>query len=56
MSWVLDLLGAALVTGLMVLISGHVTPAGDGREVDGLGYALVVVGGASSALSRGRHG
>ena len=52
MSWLLDLLGAALVTGLMVLISGHLTPAGDGRELDGLGYTLVVVGGASLALSR----
>jgi signal transduction histidine kinase len=48
----LDLLGAALVTGLMVLISGHLAPAGDGRELDGMGYVLVVVGGASLAVSQ----
>jgi hypothetical protein len=51
-TWVPDLVGAAIVAGLMVLISSHLSPAGDDRELDALGYTLVVAGGASLVLCR----
>jgi hypothetical protein len=51
-TWVPDLVGAAIVTGLMVLISSHLSRFVDDRELDALGYTLVVAGGASLALCR----
>ena len=51
-SWVPDLFGAVVVTGLMLLITSHLSSAGDRRELDAFGYALVVVGGASLTLTR----
>jgi signal transduction histidine kinase len=46
--------GAAIATGLMVLISSHLAPSGDDRAMDGLGIALVVAGGGSLVLCRRR--
>jgi signal transduction histidine kinase len=53
-SWAPDLVGAAIATGLMVLISSHLAPSGDDRAMDGLGIALVVAGGGSLVLCRRR--
>jgi signal transduction histidine kinase len=47
-----DLAVAAVLTGLMVLLSSHLSPAPDDRGLDGLGYSLVVVGGGALALCR----
>jgi signal transduction histidine kinase len=51
-TWVPDLVGAAIVTGLMVLISSHLSRFVDDRELDALGYTLVVAGGGSLVLCR----
>ena len=47
-----DLVVATVVTGLMVLLSSHLSPAPDDRGLDALGYSLVVVGGGSLAVCR----
>lgn len=51
-SWVLDLVGAGLLTGVLLLVSAQLSAVEDGRALDPLGYVLVSVAGASLGLSR----
>jgi signal transduction histidine kinase len=55
-SWAPDLLGAALVTAFLILVSGRIEPGVDERALDPFGYALLVVAGGALALCRRRPG
>jgi signal transduction histidine kinase len=49
--WVAEVVLAALATGVLLLVSGHV-PAGDGdRPLDATGFALLVLAGVSMGVS-----
>ncbi len=55
-SWALDAVVAALVTAFLVLATSQIQPGEHDRALDALGYALLVIAGASLALCRRRPG
>jgi signal transduction histidine kinase len=50
--WFLDAAAAVVVTVLLVLISGHLRPAGQGQPLDAFAYGLLVAAGAAVGLCR----
>jgi signal transduction histidine kinase len=52
--WALDITAGVVLTGVFVLVSSHIEPSANGRHLDALGYALLVVAGGAIALSRRR--
>lgn len=50
--WILDLGGSAVVTVALLVVSSHIPPAVDEREIDLFGYALLAAAGGAMALCR----
>src|SRR3954470_13399885 len=47
-----DIAAAVMVTAFLVLATSHIAATGDERSLDALGYAVLVVAGASVGLCR----
>jgi signal transduction histidine kinase len=52
--WAVDVGAAGLVTAFLLLATTHLTPTGDDRRLDLVGYLLIVTAGASLTLCRRR--